>query len=149
MQVTVKYNFFLHAKTLFSLTLIFFICLTTVAIGKGCSGTYFISGTAYSTNNTILKIATLTVKFGKETKTVLTDSNGHFEIELAWTNACQSGRTKKQHKQDNKKINPQYVYIGYATNEIKLENKWENYRDCFPDSKDSVTWKKDLYFSNG
>gem|GEM_PF-1525439 len=147
MQLTRKFNFIRQTTILFALTMLFITCLTNEAFGKGCSGTYFISGTAYTADKTILKNVTLTVKFGEETKTVLTDINGHFEIELAWTSACPSGRTKEQHKQDNKKINPRLIYLSYADKELKLENKWEKFADCFPDSKDAVTWKKDLYFS--
>ena len=135
--------------TIFSLTVLFFCCLTIKTFSKGCSGKYYISGTAYSTDKAVLKNSTLTVKFGYSTKSILTDSNGHFEIELAWTNACPSRRTAAQHKQDNEKINPKFIYISYSDNEIKLKNKWEKYAYCFPDSKDETTWKKDLYFSNG
>lgn len=146
MQIIRKFNFIQQTTLMYALMILFFTCLTTEAFGKGCSGTYFISGTAYSANKTILKNVTLTVKFGKETKTVLTDSNGHFEIELTWTNACPSKRTKEQHKQDNSRINPPFIYISYANKEIKLVNEWEKFADCFTDSKDKTTWKKDLYF---
>lgn len=129
------------------LTLLFSLSFTTHLSGKGCSGTYFIRGTAYSADKTVLKNTSLRIEFGKETKTVLTDSNGHYEIEISWINACPSGRTKKQHRQDNKKINPPFIYIHFADKEIKLENKWDKYADCFPDSKDAVTWEQDLHFS--
>ncbi len=94
MQTTTKNNFTRQTATFFALTVLFFICLTTVTFGKGCSGTYFISGTAYSTD-----------------KTVLTDSNGHFEIELAWRSACRSSRIIAERQRNNKKINPQFIYI--------------------------------------
>lgn len=136
-------------KTIIALTILFFNFASTTSCAKGCSGTYFIRGTAYSTDKTLLKSVTLTIVFGKETKTVLTDSIGHFEIELAWTSACPSGRTKEQHKQDNQKINPRFIYINYSDRVIKVENKWEKYAACFPDSKEAITWKKDLYFSKG
>lgn len=122
------------------------LTLITTTYGKGCSGTYFIMGTAYSLDKTALKNVTLTIRFGNETKSVLTDSSGHYEIELAWTNACPSGRLDFQHKRDNKKLNPQFIYVGHSKKEIKLENKWEKYAKCFPKSKESVTWVTDLNF---
>jgi hypothetical protein len=148
MQVIFNKNIFRKATTLFVLTLMLSIFLPKISIGKGCSGTYFISGTVYSVNKTVLKNVTITVKFGNETNTVLTDSNGHFEIELKWASACPSGRTKARIRKANEKINPKYIYIEYSNKKIKLDNKWKVYADCFPDSKDKITWKKNLYFSS-
>lgn len=128
------------------LAFVFSVCLTAVALGKGSSGTYFIIGTAYSSNKIVLKNATLTLTFGNETKTIVTDSSGHFEIELAWTNTCPSNQTATQHKKANKKINPQFVYIGNSDKEIKLKNKWKKYVGNYSFSKEAITWRKDLYF---
>ena len=133
-------------QTIFILTVFLCTSWTTPTFRKGCSGTYYISGTAYRADKTIIKSAGLTVKFGKDTKIVRTDSNGQYEISVHWDSACPSGLTGEELKKENERINPQFIYITYADNEIKLENKWEKYADCSPASKDEVTWKKDLHF---
>lgn len=129
------------------LTILFFIVLTTGTFAKGGSGTYYIKGTAYGTGKTILKNADLNVKIGSVTKTVRTDDNGLYEIEVPWESACRSIRTFGQHRRDNKKLNPEFIYISYADKEIKLENKWKKYADLFPASKEKITRKKDLNFA--
>lgn len=146
MQIQINHRILKKTTLLIVFQLIFILCSLSLLFGKGCSGTYFINGTAYSVNNIILKNTQLTVKFGNLTKHIITDSSGHFEIELAWTNACPSKLTEENHKQLNKKINPQEISISYADIEIILENNWEKYADCNPKSKDKTTWNKDLIF---
>ncbi len=129
------------------LTILFFIVLTTGTYAKGGSGTYYIKGTAYGKDKTILKNTDLAVKIGSVTKMVRTDDNGLYEIEVHWESACPSLRTFGQHRRDNKKLNPEFIYFSYEDNEIKLDNKWEKYADLFPESKEKITRKKDLYFA--
>ena len=133
-------------RTVFVLAILL-LTFNTTTYGKGCEGTYFISGTAYSSGNTVLKNKTLTVTVGTETKIVVTDDNGHFEIEITWINACPSKLTKEQLVQLNRKLNPQLITISYADKTITLENNGEKYAKCEPKSKATITWKKDLYFS--
>ena len=129
------------------LTLLFFIFLTTSTFAKGGSGTYFIKGTAYGTNKIILKNVNLNVKIGSITKTVRTDDNGQYEIEIPWESACPSGRTLGQRKRDNKKLNTEFIYISYVDYKIKLDNNWEKYAGLFPESKEKITRKQDLNFA--
>jgi hypothetical protein len=128
------------------LAILFLTFLTTASFAKGSSGICYIRGIAYGTDKTILKNADLTIKIGNATKTVKTNSNGEFEIDVYWESACPSGRTLWQHRRDDKKINPEFIFISYADKEIKLNNKWKKYAESFPDSIDQVTWKKDLFF---
>ncbi len=146
MRITINQSILKKTTLFIGFPLICILCSASLVLGKGCSGTYFLNGTAYTVNNIILKNTRLTVRFGNLTKHIVTDSIGHFEIELAWTNACPSNLTKEQHKQLNQKINPQKIIISYADIEIILENNWEKYADCIPKSKDKVTMKKDLIF---
>ncbi len=148
MQLTCKNNFVKWKTILNILTILLFVSLTTEAFAKGCAGTYFIKGIAYSFDKTVLKNATFTVKFGTKIKTISTDSNGHYEIELSWESPCPSGRSKEQQKKDSEKSNPAFIYINFANKEIKLENNWKKYAECHPHSKDAITCKKDLYFTN-
>ena len=129
------------------LKILFFITLTTGTFAKGGSGTYYIKGTAYGTDKTILKNADLTVKIGSVTKTVRTDDNGLYEIEIPWESACRSRRTLAQHKRDNKKLNAEFIYVSYVNKKVKLDNNWEKYAELFPESKEKVTRKLDLYFA--
>ena len=128
------------------LIILFLISLTTGAFAKGFTGSYYIKGTAFNKNKTILKNVNFTVKIGSTIKTVTTDDNGLFEIEIHWENACPSLRTFEQHKCDNKKLNPEFIYISYEDKEIKLNNKWKKYLISFPKSKEKSIRKKDLNF---
>jgi len=139
-------NFNLRLPSLLLLLLIFNTSFKSEIGKKGCSGTYYISGKAFSSDKTILKNKTLKVIIGKETKTIETDSLGQYEIAVSWTNACRSGLTNEEHNRLNKKINPEYIHVHYLEKSVKLENKWKHYADCLPDSKQEVTWQKDLYF---
>lgn len=129
------------------LTILLFTFLTTATFAKGGAGTYYIKGTAYGTDKVVLKNVELTVKIGNETKSIKTDNNGQFKIEVHWESACPSDATIEQQEQANKKNNPEFIYINYADKKIKLYNKWKKYAQLFPKSKDEVTWKKDLHFS--
>jgi hypothetical protein len=125
----------------------FISCLNlNKSFAKGCSGIYFINGTAYSIHKTVLKNATLTIKFGEEIETISTDGVGHYEIALNWDNACPSSRTRIQHKRDNKALNPQFIYINFLNKKIKLRNRWQKFSGSFFESKDLITWHKNLYF---
>lgn len=137
----------LHLRTIYILPILLFILSTHTSFGMGCYGTYYISGIAYSETNTILKNAAINIKFGNESKTILTDSTGHFNVELGWRSACPSGATRGQTRRRNKELNPQFVYFDYEGKEIRLKNEWERYAYCHPNSKDSITWKMDLNFS--
>lgn len=113
---------------------------------KGCEGKYYISGIAYLSDNSILKNEEITVSIGNENRTILTDDFGKFEIEIKWINTCPSGLSNEEHQKENDRLNPQFIFIQYMKTQIKLENKWGNYAKCLPDSKEQVTWEKDLYF---
>lgn len=132
-------------RKLIAFTILFFAFATTL-FGKGCSGTYFIKGKAYAADKTVLKNDTLTLKFGDEIQTIVTDNEGNFKIRLHWSNACPSNRSKEQHKRDNEKLNPPFIYISRAGKEIKLENNWEKYAECFPKSEKKVTKREELRF---
>ncbi|HYV93678.1 MAG TPA: hypothetical protein VE978_18025 [Chitinophagales bacterium] len=129
------------------LTILFFSLLTAITFAKGGSGIYYIKGTAYGADKAILKNAELTVKVGGRIKTIRTDDHGQFEIEVQWESACPSGRTILQHRCDNKKINPEFIYIRYDDKEVKVNNKWKKYGQLFPESEDKIIRKKDLYFN--
>lgn len=133
-------------RTVFVLAILL-LTFNTTTYGMGLWGTYFISGTAYSANNTVLKNKTLTVKLGREMKTVVTDTNGHFEIEIDWETACPSGLTPAQRARATRRMNPEFIIIHYVNKTIKLENKWKKYVGVSSEPKEKITWNKDLYFS--
>lgn len=116
------------------------------SFGKGCSGTYYIKGIAFTNNKTILKNVELLVYFGDEVKTVTTDEKGHFDIEIKWSNACPSMLSKAQHDAQNAKRNPKTIFIKYNNTQVELENDWKKYARCFPKNKKQVTRKLDLNF---
>jgi hypothetical protein len=129
------------------LPILFFMLLSIFTFAKGGAGTYFIKGTAYGENKSVLKNVDLVVKIGKATQTVKTNENGEFEIEVHWEHSCRSLRSKRQYRGDVRKINPKVIYISYSGQEIKVKNKWKKYDDLFPKSKSKVTRKKNLHFS--
>ena len=124
------------------LTILFFTFLTTGIFAKGGTGIYYIKGTAYGADKIVLKNAELIV----DGSIVKTNDTGQFEIEVHWESACPSGITTKQWQRENARLNRKYIYIKYKDKEIKIKNEWEKYGDLFPESKDKVTMKKDLYF---
>ncbi len=125
----------------------FYILLLSCCIyGKGCSGTYYISGTAYGKDNSPVKTSSLVVKVGSTTTIAQTDTLGHFEIAIAWSSACPSKLSKMELKKENERLNPAYILISYHGIEINIENKWEKFAQCIPASRQSVTWQKDLTF---
>jgi hypothetical protein len=132
---------------IFFISLFYLACLATPALAKGGSGVYYIKGTAFTGGKVVLKNADLTVQIGGITKTIKTNDKGQFEIEVPWESACPSGRTVRQNKRDNQKLNPQFINLKYLDKEIKIENEWRKYGNLFPASNDEVTWKRDLHFA--
>lgn len=124
------------------LTILFFTFLTTATFARGGSGIYYINGTAYGADKMALKNADLIV----DGSVIKTNDNGQFEIEIHWESACPSGVTKKHWQRANARLNREFIYIKYKDKEIKIKNEWEKYGELFPESKDKVTMKKDLYF---
>ncbi|MGJ8661121.1 MAG: hypothetical protein ACSHXL_03720 [Bacteroidota bacterium] len=133
-------------KLLLVLTLLLCSSLTKPNYKKGCSGTYFIIGTASSSDKKIIKNDSLFVTFRNETTLVKTDKTGQFEIPISWATTCPSGKTPMERRFDNKQLNPKFISIKYHGQHIKLENQWSKYAQCFPENKEAVTWKKDLEF---
>lgn len=129
-----------------ALCLLLLSFLTSTAWGMGSSGWYYISGKAFSSQKVILRNTTFTVKCRDVVKTVSTDAEGNYEIEIFWTSACRSNRTPWQHYFDNKRFNPKYIFLSYGDSEIKIKNKWEKYAVAIPGSKELITWKRDLTF---
>ena len=125
------------------LTLLCIVLFASNSYGKGCAGFYYISGTAFSADHSILKNETLEVKLGERTFTAVVDSNGRFEIEIPWQNPCRSGG---EGPEEAERYNPPFLFISVQGKAIQLENKWKRYNDCFPESKERVTWKQDLNF---
>ena len=123
-----------------------FVVLTTGAYLKGGSGKYFIKGIAYSQDKLTLKNIELNVKIGKETKTIITDDKGQFEIEIPWATACPSGISKQSWRKKTDRLNPDTIYVIYNNKEIKIKNEWEKYANLFPEDKDKVTMKRNLVF---
>lgn len=119
-----------------------FTFLAANAQGKGCTGTYFISGTAYGIDNSVLKNERLTVKMGQKTFTVMVDSNGHFEMEIPWENPCRSASGPNEAE----RLNPPVILISFQDKEIKLNNRWKKYNNCSYKPREEVTWKQDLRF---
>lgn len=132
-------------KILFILTFLFFY--QSFAFSKGCSGSYFINGFAYNAQKELLTNKIIIVKIGNVTDTIFTDTKGFYEIEIKWRNACPSGVSKSEHSNLNKKINPDFIHIGYQGIIIRLNNEWEKYAECFPENKKSITRKVRLNFS--
>ncbi len=128
------------------LSIFFFSFLSVISFARGGSGTYYIKGTAYGTDRTILKTTELKVKIGNETKTIKTDENGVYEIEVHWESACPSGISHRRWEKECEKLNPKYVYVTLDRKEVKIETDWKKYADLFPESKEKVTMKKDLHF---
>jgi hypothetical protein len=131
----------------YKLILIFFLFLTTIALAKGGSGTYFIQGKVLLNSKTLLKNSKLKVKIGTLIKFIKTDNNGNYEVEIPWQSACPSGRTKEQNRRDDKKINTKYICFIYNNKKVKLINEWQKYAQLFPKSKDEITRKQDINFT--
>ena len=79
------------------LTALFFSLISTSAFADGSQGQYYIVGTAYGADSVSLKNVSLVVKFGKETKTIKTNEQGWFEIEVKWATPCRTGRRDAGH----------------------------------------------------
>ncbi|MCW3082780.1 MAG: hypothetical protein JWP12_146 [Bacteroidetes bacterium] len=129
-----------------TLALLFFIFSVTGLFAKGRAGSYFVKGTAYGINKTLLKNCELSVTTGGKTQIVTTDSAGQFEIEVAWATACPSGISAAKQRRETKRHNPKYIYIKYKDKELKLNNDWKKYAQRFPETKEAVTKKQDLSF---
>jgi hypothetical protein len=113
---------------------------------KGCAGKYYISGKAYSAKNSITN-EVLEVELGDKKWEVTTDNEGKFEIVIPWISACPSGLSAAELKIENERLNPTLVYISFEKKKISLNNEWKKYGKCFSDSKEEITWKKDLSFN--
>lgn len=109
------------------LTALFFSLLSTLAFADGSQGQYYIVGTAYGADSVSLKNVSLVVKFGKETKTIKTNEQGWFEIEVKWATPCRSGLSTKQINEQKAQLNPEYIYVTYKGKELKIKNTWEKY----------------------
>ena len=129
-----------------TLAILFFIFSVTGLYAKGGAGSYFIKGTAFGINNTLLKNCELTVTAGGNTQVVKTDSLGQFEIAISWETACPSGISAAKRRRETKRHNPKYIYIKYNDKELKLNNDWEKYAQLFPETKETVTKKQNLFF---
>ncbi len=129
-----------------ALAILFFVLCVTALFAKGGAGSYFVKGTAYGTNKTILKNCELTVTAGGKSQVVKTDSLGQYEIEVSWETACPSGISAAKRRRETKRHNPKYIYIKYNDKELKLNNDWEKYAQLFPETKDAVTKKQNLFF---
>ena len=114
---------------------------------KGCAGKYYIIGTAFMNKTTLLN-KQLEVELGKDGKkwTVSTDEKGQFEISIPWMSACPSGLSASELAKENARLNPTLIVISYKSNSIFLTNNWKKYGKCFSESRDEITWKKDLHF---
>lgn len=131
----------------FLLLSIMLLCsFATSKAKKGCSGKYYIQGIAYLGSNEVLSGKTINVSLGEEEILIETDKKGNFELPVSWTNACKSGISPQEHKEMNKRINPEYIYFRFDDIQVKLPNKWQDFAHCIPDSKESVTWHKNLHF---
>jgi hypothetical protein len=125
---------------------IFLVCLSIIGFAKGGSGIYYITGIAYGNNKTILSNASFTVKIGEEIKQYKTDSKGQFEIEVHWTSACRSNINTQEWEKENRRLNPEFIFIKYNDIEIRLNNEWKKYAKIFPENKNEVTKHSDLLF---
>ena len=127
---------------------ILFVALTSIIFARGGSGTYYIKGIAYGTDNKILKNIDLTVLIGDSVKVFKTNDNGQFEISVYWEAACSSGSGNEQVKKANEGLNPKFIFVKYMDKELKIDNEWEKYAKTFPATKDETTCKKDIRFTN-
>ncbi len=125
------------------LAVLLFSIISTFASAKGAQGKYYIVGIAYSPDSISLKNVELTVKFGDKTKIIKTNDQGGFEIEVIWTTPCRSGITAMQAHAQQKKMNPEYIYVSYNGKELKIKNDWKKYTG-YHDNK--VLKKKDLMY---
>ena len=105
---------------------------------KGCRGEYYIKGIAFDHNHKPMTNKILRVKSGENTKEVQSDKYGGFEIGIIWKSFCEG--------EEIDKFNPEFIIITCDNKKIKLENKWKKYAKCFPDSKENITWQKNLNF---
>ncbi len=126
--------------------LLILISISKLTFGKGCSGVYYIKGTAFGVDKVVLKNSELTIVFGNEVRIVTTDDKGQYEIEVKWINSCPSRVTKKQRAEQNAKLNPKIIYVKYKEFNIEIKNDWFKYAECFPENKEKVTKKKNLSF---
>jgi hypothetical protein len=129
-----------------NLVILFLLLLANLTFAKGRSGVYYLRGIAYAPAGQVLKNTTLTFKLGETFEAFQTDSSGRFEIKVQWHGACPSGRTRWQHRRDNRKANPKYIYILYGSQRIRLHNKWKAYTRSFSESNDKVIRQEDLHF---
>jgi len=129
------------------LAILIFISLATSSFGRGGAGVYYISGTVYGKCHNVLKNIELSVKIGDSTNIIKTNEFGQFEIKVEWMSPCISSRCAKRHKKHLRKLfNPMFIYISYGDKKIKIKNLWEKYGSEYFESKDQITWKKDLEF---
>ena len=129
------------------LTIFILTFLTTEAFSRGGSGIYYVKGIAYGTSNGVLKNTELIIKIGKEIKTIKTDENGQYEIEVRWASACPSGISHTRWERECQRLNPKHIYVEYKDKKIKLDNDWKKYAQLFPETKEEVTRKEDLHFT--
>jgi len=127
----------------FLFLLLIFLGFTLAALAKGASGSYFITGTAFGKNNSVLTNAELVVQ-GKKFKT---NDKGQFEIEIHWETACPSNASRKEIRQATRKLNPKFIYISYRTKEIKVRNKWKRFCYKVWEGKNKISIKQDLHFA--
>lgn len=110
-----------------ALLLLIFSLLSTLAFSKGAQGSYTIVGTAYGPDSISLKNVELTVKFGDKTFVVKTNNYGHYRMEIKWSTTCETKLTEEEIKKENKKMNPEFIYVSYKDKEVKIKNDWERY----------------------
>lgn len=125
-------------------TLLFLV--PTLVFAKGGSGVYYIKGIAYTKNKTPLKNETFSVKLGNKITEYKTDNKGQFEIEIRWVSACPSGLNDKEYENENKRLNPEFIFIQFNDSEIKIKNEWKKYAKLFPKNKKEITKHENLQF---
>ncbi len=124
------------------LILSLFILLATISFGKGCSGTYTLHGIAYGSDKQRLKNASLMITVGKDVRTIQTDAEGHYEIEIPWVHDCPSMKSKEQWKKNTKLANPALIFT-FDEQHIALKNYWRRFDKC---GKEGGKKRKNLRF---
>ena len=111
------------------------------SFSKGGHGEYLFIGNAYDKNKQAIRNGTLYVEFKGKIDTIETNDRGKYNLSIPWKTVCPSDFFIFT-EIENKKLNPESIYITFKGDKIEIENKWKEYTDK------STPIKMDLKFED-
>jgi len=123
---------------------VIFLFGTFSVFSFGKHGWYYISGTAFAGDKTILKNSILLIKIGEDYERVTTNENGEYEIKVHWGFPCMRKPIHFIYQRHN---NPRFISVSYSDKEIKIRNRWKKYARKDQYKSPGIPKRKDLKFA--